>query len=193
MKKELIYFLYIILSKLPDKLIVGFWFKMITKIRARVLGWMPNNKVGKNVRVYRNVRTNKKSKLIIGENSAIKENCILIGNIEIGNNCNILNNTKIDGTGKVIIGDNTHIGRENDIFSHYHEIKSKDILVNKSKEVPQTTIIGNNVMLFSRVGVMSGLTIEDNVVIGYGSVVTKNCEKNFIYAGNPAKKIGERT
>jgi maltose O-acetyltransferase len=65
-------------------------------------------------------------------------------------------------------------------------------LVNKSKEIPQTTVIGKNVMLFSRVGVMSGIKIEENVVVGYGSVVTKNCEKDFIYAGNPAKKIGER-
>jgi len=192
MIKEPVYFLYIILSKLPDKLIFGFWFKKITKLRAKVLGWMPNNKIGKNVRIYRNVRTNKKSRLIIDDNTAIKENCILIGNIEIGKNCNVLNNTKIDGTGKVIIGDDTHIGRENDIFSHYHEIKSKDILINKSKEIPQTTVIGKNVMLFSRVGVMSGIKIEDNVVVGYGSVVTKNCEKNFIYAGNPARKIGER-
>jgi len=192
MTKEMIYFSYVLLSKLPDKLLFSFWFRNITKLRARVLDLMPNNHIGKGVRIYRNVKTNKKSKLIILENSSIKENCILIGNIKIGKNCNILNNSKIDGSGEVIIGDNSHIGRENDIFSHYHEIGEKNILVNKSKEVYQKTIIGNNVMLFSRVGVMSGVNIEDNAVIAYGSIVTKNCKKNTIYAGSPAKKIGER-
>ncbi len=193
MRKEIVYFLYIILSKLPDKLLFSFWFKNITKLRAKVLSLMPNNYIESGVKIYRNVKTNKKSKLTILKNSAIKENCILIGNIKIGENCNILNNSKIDGSGEVIIGHNSHIGRENDIFSHYHDISKKDILVNKSKEFYQKTIIGNNVMLFSRVGVMSGIYIKDNAVIAYGSVVTKDCEKNTIYAGSPAKKIGERT
>jgi len=191
-KTELLYGVYNICSKIPDKFIFGFWFKTITKLRAKIIGMMPNHCVGKNVRIYRNVKISKRGNLTISNNTTIKENCELMGNIEIGKNCNILNDTKIDGTGKVIIGDDTHIGRENDIFSHYHEVKNKSILVNKSKEIPQTTVIGKNVLLFSRVGIMSGIIIENNVIIGYGSIVTKSCEKNLIYAGNPAKKIGER-
>jgi len=31
------------------------------------------------------------------------------------------------------------------------------------------------------------INILDNVVIGSGSVVTKNCKKNKVYVGNPAK------
>jgi len=192
MKKEIVYSIYIILSKLPDKLIFSFWFKNITKLRAKILNLMPNNHIECGVKIYRNVKTNKKSKLTILENSSIKENCILIGNIKIGKNCNILNNSKIDGSGEVIIGNDSHIGRENDIFSHYHKIDKKDILVNKSEEVYQKTIIGNNVMLFSRVGIMSGVNIEDNAIIAYGSIVTKNCYADIIYAGSPAKKIGVR-
>ena len=34
-----------------------------------------------------------------------------------------------------------------------------------------------------------GVTIGDNVVIGAGSVVTKDCECDSVYAGNPARKI----
>ena len=33
------------------------------------------------------------------------------------------------------------------------------------------------------------VTIGDNVVIGVGSIVTKDCESNSVYAGNPARKI----
>lgn len=34
-----------------------------------------------------------------------------------------------------------------------------------------------------------GCSIGDNVIIGAGSVVTKDCESNNVYAGNPAHKI----
>lgn len=192
MKREFAYFLYRMLSILPDKFISSLWFKFISNLRARVLNLMPNMTIEKDVLIYQNMRTTKKSNIIIKRGTVIKENCILIGNIKIGSNCNILNNTTIDGSGNVIIGDNSHIGRENDIYSHNHDISNKNILVNQSKEIFYTTIIGNNVMLFSKVGIMAGVRIDDNVVIAYGSVVTKDCEASNIYAGIPAKKIGER-
>jgi maltose O-acetyltransferase len=34
-----------------------------------------------------------------------------------------------------------------------------------------------------------GVTIGDNVIIGAGSVVTKDCQSNSVYAGVPAKRI----
>ena len=34
--------------------------------------------------------------------------------------------------------------------------------------------------------------IGDNVVIGAGSVVTKDCESNGVYAGVPAKKLAQQ-
>ena len=192
MKRDLIYFCYRVLSIFPDKFIFSFWFRFIVKFRARVLNLMPEMKISKGVRIYRNMKTTRKSKLDIDENTVIKENCTLIGQIEIGSRCNILNNAKIDGSGTVVIGNDTHIGRENDIFSHYHDISKKEILVNDSKEIFQKTTIGNNVMLFSRVAIMSGNVLEDNVTIAYGSVVTKKCDINCIYGGMPAIKIGIR-
>ena len=32
------------------------------------------------------------------------------------------------------------------------------------------------------------MTIERGCVIGAGSIVTKNCEANGVYVGNPAKR-----
>ena len=37
--------------------------------------------------------------------------------------------------------------------------------------------------------IMPGVTIGENCIIGCGSVVTKDTEPNYIYAGVPAKKI----
>lgn len=39
--------------------------------------------------------------------------------------------------------------------------------------------------------ILPGVTIGDNVVVGAGSVVTKDVTNNVIVAGNPAKIIKE--
>lgn len=51
--------------------------------------------------------------------------------------------------------------------------------------------IGNNVFIGMNTVICRNVTIGNNVIIGAGSVVTKDCFDNCIYAGNPAKKIGE--
>lgn len=37
--------------------------------------------------------------------------------------------------------------------------------------------------------ILKGVNIADNAIIAAGAVVTKNCEANAIYAGNPAKFV----
>ncbi len=51
------------------------------------------------------------------------------------------------------------------------------------------TIIGNNVFIGLNSIILSGTVIEDNVVIGAGSVVSGKIEADSVYAGNPARKI----
>lgn len=51
--------------------------------------------------------------------------------------------------------------------------------------------IGNNVFIGMHATILRGVTIEDNVIIGSGAVVTKDCLKNGVYAGNPARRIAE--
>lgn len=50
-------------------------------------------------------------------------------------------------------------------------------------------IIGNNVIIHPHSIIIGNIKIEDNVIIGAGSVVTKKVNKNSIVAGNPAKVI----
>jgi acetyltransferase-like isoleucine patch superfamily enzyme len=52
----------------------------------------------------------------------------------------------------------------------------------------KSTKIGNNVSLGSNATILP-VEICDNVVVGAGSVVTKNITESGIYAGNPARKI----
>lgn len=52
--------------------------------------------------------------------------------------------------------------------------------------------IKNDVWIGFGVQIMSGVTIHDGCVIGAGAVVTKDTEPYGVYAGIPAKKIGQR-
>ena len=66
----------------------------------------------------------------------------------------------------------------NDLFS-----KGKPAQGNKS--LWKSTVIGNMVSIGSNSTILP-VRICDNVVIGAGSVVTKNIDKPGVYAGNPA-------
>jgi serine O-acetyltransferase len=49
--------------------------------------------------------------------------------------------------------------------------------------------IGNNVYIAANATVVGGITIGDNVIVGAGSVVTKDLPGNGVYVGNPARLI----
>ena len=49
--------------------------------------------------------------------------------------------------------------------------------------------IGNNCFIGENATLLKGITIGDNVIVATGSVVTKSCESNSVYAGVPAKRI----
>lgn len=52
----------------------------------------------------------------------------------------------------------------------------------------KSTVIGNHVSIGTNATILP-VKIWDNVVIGAGSVVTKDITESGIYAGNPARKI----
>lgn len=140
--------------------------------------------------------------VIFGENVTVVEPVNIYG-CSIGNNCFvgpfveiqkdviIGNNTKIQShtfiCELVTIGNDCFIGHGvmfiNDLFSGGGPARG-----DKSKW--KSTKIGNNVSLGSNATILP-IEICDNVVIGAGSVVTKNISRTGVYAGNPAKFIKE--
>lgn len=85
----------------------------------------------------------------------------------------------------VTIGDNTVVAHGvmfiNDTFSPGHPAMG-------DKSLWVSTNIGNFVSIGSNATILP-ISICDNVVIGAGSVVTKDIKKPGVYLGNPAKKL----
>jgi acetyltransferase-like isoleucine patch superfamily enzyme len=119
----------------------------------------------------------------------IGNDCFIGPFVEIQKDAVIGNDTKIQSHSFVC--EMVTIG--NDCFVSHGVMFINDTFKNGGpaqghKELWKPTKIGNNVSLGTNATILP-VTIVDNVVIGAGSVVTKNILKPGIYAGNPAKFI----
>mgnify|MGYP001164966980 FL=1 len=116
--------------------------------------------LGKNVFVGPFVEIQSDS--FIGENTRIQSHSFICSNVNIGKDCFIAHGVMFT----------------NDKFTNM-KIDRENFL---------STNIGDNVLIGSNSTILP-VDICNDVVIGAGSVVTKNITVPGIYAGNPAKKI----
>ena len=119
----------------------------------------------------------------IGDNSFVGPFVEIQKNVTIGKNTKIQSHSFICEL--VSIGDECFIGHGvmfiNDLFANGGP-------ANGDKNIWKSTSIGDNVSIGSNSTILP-IKICDNVVIGAGSVVTKDIKESGIYAGNPARKI----
>ncbi len=139
--------------------------------------------IGKNLYAGLRVYLWAKNKLVIGDNfyigkdSQIETDCIIGDNVIFGN--------------KVAI-----VGR----YDHHFQIPGVPIRMAPRimdehydwKGLHELTIIEDDVWVGYGSIIMSGVKIGKGCIIASGSVVTKDTEPFYIYAGNPAKKLKPR-
>lgn len=100
---------------------------------------------------------------------------------------------RIDLTANVAIGEYCMIGEGAQIFTHDHIHEGREPLLIQNRIKWQNKVIGRDVWLHQCLVLYQVSNIPDGVVIGAGSVVTKNPEVPYgIYCGNPAVLIGHR-
>ena len=132
----------------------------------------------------------------IGSNSFIHSNVFILNprNLEIGDNSIIGANSEIFNYSKFIIGDNVDIGTQLYVNTNNHNVSNPNLkLNNKINPISKKIEIGNDVWLGARVSILSGVVVNSRVVVGAGSLVTRNLDSGYIYAGVPAKKINQLT
>jgi maltose O-acetyltransferase len=128
-----------------------------------------------------------------GDNVFIEQpfHCDYGKNIEVGKNFFANYNCTILDVGKVIIGDNVMFAPNVSIYTAGHPVHPDSR--NSGYEYGIEITIGDNVWVCGSVVINPGVRIGNNVVIGSGSVVTKDIPDNMIAAGNPCKVIREIT
>ncbi len=139
-----------------------------------------NVSFGNNVKVMKPVN-------IYGCN--IGDDCFIGPFVEIQKDVAIGKKTKVQShtfiCELVTIGESCFIGHGVMFINDLFQIGGP---ANGKKELWKSTVIGNNVSIGSNATILP-VKICDNVVIGAGSVVTKDIKESGIYAGNPAKKV----
>jgi maltose O-acetyltransferase len=138
-------------------------------------------------------RTKNNIGINIEKKCRIKENVALIcysGFIDIRNNVLIGRNTVILAHGGVEIGEKTMISPNCLIVASNHICSLNNIDFQDQGFTKQKIKIGRNVWIGGGSKILGGTTINDNVVIAAGSVVSEiTLDSGFIYGGIPAKKI----
>jgi len=109
----------------------------------------------------------------------------------IGNNVFIGNNTEFNITEKITVGDNCLIAAGCQLIDHNHGT-ALGLMMNAQKDSKKEIILKDDVWLGCNVVVLKGVCIEKGAIVAAGSVVTKHIPENEIWAGVPAKKIGNR-
>ncbi len=115
---------------------------------------------------------------------AMEENSEVI----IGDNVVLANGASIQASSKITIGNNVMIGINCFLVdTDGHDLDPSKRMTGDVKSGQIT--IENNVVIFYNSVVFKGVTIGENSVIGSCSVVTKDIPPNVFAAGNPCKVI----
>ncbi|WP_166376192.1 acyltransferase [Pseudoalteromonas sp. Z9A4] len=107
---------------------------------------------------------------------------------KVGNNCRFIGEISFGSEPYLIkIGDNVSI-------TSSHFVNHDGGVWVFRRDFPEIDVIkpiniGDNVFIGSHCIIMPGVTIGSNVVVGAGSIITKDLDSDGVYAGVPAKYI----
>lgn len=117
--------------------------------------------------------------------------------LELGNNVSTADAVFNLSSGNIRVNDNTIFSHNVHVltgFHRFHEGRLAKLQTRAPREVPLSgydITIGSGCFIGSAVVILKGVTIGDNVIIGAGSVVTKDLASNVFAAGVPASVLRE--
>ena len=114
------------------------------------------------------------------------KNTKVVGPLIVGKCSNIAFGS---GDGSFVCGDNCDFAPEVMIVTGSHEIGNANRRAGEGKNL--TVTIGNGCWVGARSTFIGDTRVQDAVVVAAGSCVIKDCEKNYLVGGVPAKKIRE--
>lgn len=160
---------------------------------------------GKKINIKGRILLRGKGKIILGDNVTINSHYsenpigghrtvfqVMEGaELMIGNNVGI-SHAKIAVYNRVVIEDEVLLGANCKIYdTDFHSLSYEERVLNGDKDIKSAPVtIKRGAFIGAGSFVLKGVTIGEKSIIGAGAVVTKDVPSGEIWAGNPAKKIG---
>ncbi len=146
------------------------------------------------------IRTFKGMKPALGENVFVDPMATIIGDVTLGDDCSVWPNTVIRGDmHKIKVGKRCslqdgsilHITHASDFNPGGYPLTLGDEVTVGHLAMLHGCTIGSQVLIGMQAMVMDGVVIEDQVVLGAGSLVPpgKVLKSGHLYVGRPAKLI----
>ena len=167
-------------------------------IKCRI--WMRNIHIDDGLRIYKKLKISGKGRVFIGRNclvdgikgddsqfvciDTLNENAV----VKIGCNVNLYA-ARISARFNISIGDDVLIEEAGIIDTDFHSIDRNRELPADESEKNCRVKIGNRVCIGARSVITKGATIEDDVIVAPGAIVTKTVKSGQIVIGNPAKTL----
>ena len=122
-----------------------------------------------------------------GNSSVIKEKYFRKKGICLGEGCCIYSDISTSESFLITIGNNVTISNDVQLLTHDNSI---DRISPEVSDILGEIRIGDNCFIGAHAIILPGVTLEKEVVVGAGAVVTKSYPDGSIVAGNPARLIG---
>lgn len=148
--------------------------KIARYVRVASISRLANRQIDRSCNISTGVIMKDIEKLRIGKDVTINERCF------------------ISAYGGVTIGSSVSIGHDTTILSSDHVFNDGHTMIKGQGITGKETRIDDDVYIGCKCIILGGVEIGSGSIIGAGSVVTKNVEKNTVVAGNPCKVIRER-
>ena len=122
-----------------------------------------------------------------GQNATVLPNfwCDYGYNVSLGDNFFANHNCTMLDCAPISFGNNVLVGPNCGFYTAGHPTSVSER--NSGLEYAKPITVGNNVWIGGSVTVLPGVTIGDNVIIGAGSVVTRDVPSSVVAMGNPCK------
>ena len=189
-----------VVGQLPDLQIIPPYQRLLWTLRAMLLRRASGVTCGQRVRVDSRFYYPAGLRLNLGDGARIKRDVragwepgrVPNAELSIGPGTEVLSETRLDCTGGIQVGERSHIGRRSTIYTHRHVLDRRDTPALDAPIETAPVIIGDDVMLYSEVVVLPGVTIGNGAVVAVRAVVSDDVPPYAIVAGMPARVIRER-
>ena len=120
----------------------------------------------------------------------VAEQCVMHNRfITIGKGVFVNRACYFEGPGRITIGEDSQVGPQCTFLTSHHDASMAGEKLLIAKPIPRDIVIGARVWIGGRSTFLPGSSVEDDVVVAAGAVVSGHLTRGWVYGGVPAKRI----